>query len=119
MEMKNIVSKVITAPWSMADFKNLLAHIADGMVSVTDNSNSLPPFLSFILLPLTVASELREPCPVSSILLSKCKVFHLSIAYPLSKDKDDFHTMLTLNLSCANLTKTDTCLKYSLVMNPF
>ena len=90
----------------MDDCKNLLAHFAYGKVSVTDNSNLLP-------------SGLREPCPVSSILLSKCKVFHLSIVYPLSKDKDDFHTMLTLNLSSANLTKTDTCLKYSLVMKPF
>ena len=102
----------------MADCKNLLAHFAYGKVSVTDNSNLLPSFLSFIPLPLTVASGLREPGSASSILLSKCKVFHLSIAYPLSKDKDDFHTMLTLNLSSANLTKTDTCLKYSLVMKP-
>lgn len=103
----------------MADCKNLLAHFAYGKVPVTDNSNLLPSFLSFIPLPLTVASGLREPCSVSSILLSKCKVFHFSIEYPLSKDKDDFHTMLTLNLSSANLTKTDTCLKYSLVMKPF
>jgi hypothetical protein len=99
----------------MADCKNLLAHVAYGKVSATDNSNLLPSFLSFIPLPLTVASGLREACPVSSILLSKCKVFHCSIVYPLSKDKDDFHTMFTLNLSCANLTKTDTCLKYSLL----
>jgi hypothetical protein len=58
----------------MADFKNLLAHIADGRVSVTDNSNSLPPFLSFILLPPTVDSGL-ELCPVSSILLFNYKSF--------------------------------------------
>jgi hypothetical protein len=103
----------------MADCKNLLAHFTYGKVLVTDNSNPLPSFLSFIPLPPTVASGLRELCPVSSILLFKCKVFHLSIVYPLAKNKGDFHTMLTLNLNCDNVTKTDTCLKYSLVMKPF
>ena len=96
----------------MADFKNLLAHFAYGKVSVTDNRNPLPPFPSFILLPLTVASGLCK-LSVCLILLFKCKVFHLKIVYPLAENKDDFHTMLTLNLSCAILTKTDTCLKYS------
>ena len=97
----------------MADFKNLLAHFAYGKVSVTDNRNPLPSFLSLILLPPTVASGLCKLCPVSLILLFKCRVFRLSIVYPLAKDKGDFHTMLTLNLGCAILTKTDTRLKYS------
>lgn len=89
----------------MADFKNLLAHFAYGKVSVTDNRNPLPSFLSLILLPPTVASGLCKLCPVSLILLFKRKVFRLSIVYPLAKDKGDFHTMLTLNLGCAILTK--------------
>jgi hypothetical protein len=59
----------------MADFKNLLAHFAYGKVSVTDNRNPLPPFLSFILLPPTVNSGLCELCPVSSILLFEYKSF--------------------------------------------
>src|ERR671910_793315 len=101
----------------MADFKNLLAHIADGRVSVTDNSNPLPPFLSFILLPPTVDSGLCELCPVSSILLFKYKSF-TSIIYPLAKQKGDLHTMLTLNLCYAILAKTDTYLKYSYKTEP-
>lgn len=99
----------------MADCKNLLAHFACGKVLVTDNSNSLPPFLSFILLPPTVASGLCERCPVSLILLFKCKSFRLNIIYSLARIKDDFHTMLTLNLCCVILAKTDTYLKYFLL----
>jgi hypothetical protein len=33
----------------------------------------------------------------------------------LAKNKGDLHTMLTLNLCCAILAKTDTYLKYSLL----
>src|ERR671919_1046979 len=102
----------------MADFKNLLAHIADGRVSVTDNSNSLSPFLSFILLSPTIDSGLCELCPVSSILLLECKVFRFCIIYPFAKNKRDLHTMLTLNLCYAILAKTDTYLKYSYKTEP-
>jgi hypothetical protein len=47
------------------------------------------------------------------------KFFLPQYVYPLAKNKYDFHTMFTLNLSCVILTKIDTCLKYSLVMKPF
>src|SRR5918999_4586184 len=96
----------------MADCRNLLAHLAYGEVLVTDNSNSLPSFLSFILLSPTVASGLCK-LSVCLILLFKCKVFRLSIVYPLGKDKGDWHTMLTLNLCCVILAKIDTFLEYS------
>jgi hypothetical protein len=45
-----------------------------------------------------------ELCAFSSILLFKCKVFHLKIVYPL-ENKDDFHTMLTLNLKLCYLNR--------------
>ena len=100
----------------MADCKNLLAHFADGKVLVINNNNSLPSFLPFIPLVSTVASGLPELCPASSIFLFKCKVFHLIIIIPLGKNKANLYRLLILKISCDTLAKTDTCLKYSLVM---